>query len=145
MSRQINTVELHTLSHVLMTTITLECGYPSSSLRERIYAIPEIGYGILLYTGSSDSEGTLGGIVEVGRKIDRYLLAALEKAKLCSHDPVCAQHLPENTYEKRFLHGAACHACLLVSETSCEMGNDFLDRLLLVPTVENQGAEFFRE
>ena len=117
---------LHTLSHVLMTTITLECGYPSSSLRERIYAIPEIGYGILLYTGSSDSEGTLGGIVEVGRKIDRYLLSALEKAKLCSHDPVCAQHLPENTYEKRFLHGAACHACLLVSETSCEMGNDFL-------------------
>lgn len=141
----ISYIFLHTLSHVLMTTITLECGYPSSSLRERIYAIPEIGYGILLYTGSSDSEGTLGGIVEIGRKIDRYLLSALEKAKLCSHDPVCAQHVPANTYEKRFLHGAACHACLLVSETSCEMGNDFLDRSLLVPTVEIQGCAFFRE
>lgn len=134
---------LHSLAHVLMTTITLECGYPSSSLRERIYAIPDVGYGVLLYTGSSDSEGTLGGIVEVGRKIDRYLFSALEKAKLCSHDPVCAQHEPENVNERRFLHGAACHACLLVSETSCEMGNDFLDRALLIPTVETQGMEFF--
>ena len=134
---------LHSLSHLLMTTIALECGYPSSSLRERVYAIPEIGYGILIYTGSSDSEGTLGGIVEVGRNIDRYLFLALEKARLCSHDPVCSQHKPKDTNERRFLHGSACHACMLVSETSCEMGNDFLDRALLIPTIETQGAEFF--
>ncbi len=134
---------LHSLSHLLITAVSLGCGYPASSIRERIYALRGAGYGILLYTASSDAEGTLGGLVEVGRRIGQYLDEALEAGRLCANDPVCAQHEPADRHEKRFLHGAACHGCLLISETSCEMRNDFLDRALVVPTVGGFGAEFF--
>src|SRR3954471_8576856 len=85
----------------------------------------------------------VGGRVEAGRQIARHLRAALEMARLCSNDPVCAQHDPPGPHEGRFLHGAACHGCLLVAETSCEQQNDFLDRALAVPTVDDLGAEFF--
>jgi hypothetical protein len=134
---------LHSLSHLLITAVALECGYPASSIRERVYALDE-GYGILLYTGSPDAEGTLGGLIETGRRIDRHVEAALELGRLCSNDPVCTQHDPQNPHECRFLHGAACHGCLLIAETSCEQHNDFLDRTLVVSTVESMGAEFFR-
>ncbi len=137
---------LHSLSHMLITTISLECGYPASSIRERIYAFDDVGYGILLYTGSSDSEGTLGGLVQEGRRIHEHMRLALSQAELCSNDPVCSQHQPDNLHERRFLHGAACHGCLLIAETSCEQQNDYLDRALVVPTVgsDNHGVEFFR-
>ncbi|MCB9385174.1 MAG: DUF1998 domain-containing protein [Bryobacterales bacterium] len=138
-------VLLHTLSHMLLTAVSLRCGYPASSIRERVYAIPEIGYGILLYTGSSDAEGTLGGLVDAGRNIHEALRDALENTQLCSNDPVCAQHEPGNPHERRYLHGAACHGCLLIAETSCEQQNDFLDRALVVRTVTEEGAEFFGE
>jgi hypothetical protein len=134
---------LHSLSHMLMTSVALECGYAATSIRERIYALPDTGYGILLYTGTTDAEGTLGGLVQVGRSIDVHLAAALERGRLCSHDPVCAYHQPANPHEERFLHGAACHACVLVSETSCEQRNELLDRALVVPTVESAAAAFF--
>jgi len=135
-------VFLHSLSHLLITSVSLECGYPASSIRERIYA-NDSGYGILLYTGSSDSEGTMGGLVEVGRRFEKHLAAALEIGKLCANDPVCAQHDPSNIHEGRFLHGAACHGCLLIAETACEQRNEFLDRALVIPTIVNHGAEFF--
>jgi hypothetical protein len=135
-------VMLHSLSHLLITAVALECGYPASSIRERVYA-GDSGYGILLYTGSPDAEGTLGGLVETGRHVGRHLRAALELGLLCSNDPVCAHHAPANTLERRFLSGAACHGCLLIAETSCEQFNAFLDRALVVPTVEDQGAAFF--
>lgn len=135
---------LHSFSHLLITAVSLECGYPASSIRERIYAIPEAGYGILLFTATSDAEGTLGGLVQVGRRIHEHVRNALELGELCSNDPVCAQHDPANPHERRFLHGAACHGCLLISETSCEHHNDFLDRALVVPTLDNLGIEFFR-
>jgi hypothetical protein len=133
---------LHSLSHLLISAVSLECGYPASSIRERIYS-GDSGHGILLYTGSPDSEGTMGGLVEAGRQIARHMKAAIDLARLCSNDPVCAQHIPDNTHEVRFLHGAACHGCLLISETCCEQQNDFLDRSLVVPTVDQLGAEFF--
>ncbi|MBI1325735.1 DUF1998 domain-containing protein [bacterium] len=135
---------LHSLSHLLVTAVSLECGYPASSIRERIYA-GEYGYGILLYTGSPDAEGTMGGLIQTGRQIARHLKAAIDLGRLCSNDPVCAQHAPENQHECRFLHGAACHGCLLIAETSCEQHNDFLDRALVISTVDNIGAEFFTE
>lgn len=69
--------------------------------------------------------------------------AALDLGSLCSNDPVCAQHDPSSGHESRFLHGSACHGCLLISETCCEQQNDFLDRALVVPTVQHLGAEFF--
>lgn len=137
-------IMLHSLSHLLITAIALECGYPASSIRERIYA-GEGGFGILLYTGSPDAEGTLGGLVEVGRRIHLHLQTALDLGKLCSNDPVCGQHDPQNLLERRFLQGAACHGCLLIAETSCEQVNDFLDRALVVPTIGGGGAAFFAE
>ncbi len=136
---------LHSLSHLLITAVSLECGYTSSAIRERIYISKDTGYGILLHTGTSGSEGTLGGLVEVGRNIEHHLGKALEYGRLCSNDPVCAKHEPDNLQEDRFLHGAACHGCLLIAETSCERRNELLDRSLVVNTVENLGAEFFPE
>lgn len=136
---------MHSFSHLMLTAVALQCGYPASSIRERIYAIPEIGYGVLLYTGTSDSEGTLGGLAQLGRQIHEVVQSALQLGMLCSNDPVCAQHNPANPHEHRFLHGAACHGCLLISETSCEQQNDYLDRSLVVPTVEHLGAELFSE
>lgn len=134
---------LHSLSHLLITAVALECGYSASSLRERIYAGPS-GCGILLHTGSADAEGTLGGLVQVGERLEHHLRAALEMGQLCSNDPICAQHDPHNVHEERFLLGAACHGCLLIAETSCERRNELLDRALVVPTVEGLGAEFFQ-
>src|SRR5207302_3258737 len=92
-------IMLHSLAHMLITAVSLECGYPASSIRERVYALPSAGYGILLYTGSSDSEGTLGGLVEVGRRIHEHTRKALEIGELCSNDPVCAEHQPDNAHE----------------------------------------------
>ena len=135
---------LHSLSHLLITTISLECGYPASSIRERIYALEGVGYGVLLYTGSPDAEGTLGGLVQTGRQIHQYIRKAIEFGQLCSNDPICAGHDPKDPHERRFLHGAACHGCLLISETSCERFNSCLDRNLVVPTLENAGVEFFK-
>jgi hypothetical protein len=137
-------VLLHSLSHLLITAVSLECGYSASSIRERIYA-GDSGYGILLYTATPDAEGTLGGLAMVGRKIEMHLRNALEMGRLCSNDPVCAQHRPDNPQEERFLHGAACHGCLFIAETSCERYNEYLDRELVVPTVMGTGVEFFED
>jgi hypothetical protein len=136
-------VLLHSLAHLLITTVSLECGYSSSSIRERIY-VGEGGHGILLYTGTPDADGTLGGLVQVARRIEHHLASALRFARLCSNDPVCAQHRPDNPQEERFLNGAACHGCLLIAEPSCERRNEYLDRALVVPTVDAVGAEFFQ-
>lgn len=137
-------IMLHSLSHLLLTAVSLECGYSASSIRERIYASQE-GYGVLLYTGTSDSEGTLGGLVEVGRHLELHLRAALSLGQLCSNDPVCAQHDPLDEHIDRHLHGAACHGCLLISETSCERRNELLDRALVVPTVAHPDYAFFEQ
>ena len=135
-------VFLHSLSHLLITAVSLECGYSASSIRERIYA-GSSGFGILLYTGTPDAEGTLGGLVQVGRRLDHHLRGAIRMGRLCSNDPVCANHQPDNRQEERFLNGAACHGCLLIAEPSCERRNEFLDRALVVATVDALGAEFF--
>jgi hypothetical protein len=135
---------LHSLSHLLITAVTLECGHTAASIRERIYAGPD-GNGILLYTGRSDAEGTLGSLVDAARHLEQHMANAIELGRLCSNDPVCAQHEATNPQEERFLVGAACHGCLLIAEPSCERRNEFLDRALVVPTVEGLGAEFFSQ
>lgn len=134
---------LHSLAHLLITSVSLECGYAASAIRERIYADDELGYGILLHTGSTGSEGTLGGLVHIGRKLEHHLTQALALAKLCSNDPICAGHNPANQAEERFLHGAACHGCLLIAETSCEKQNEYLDRALVINTVTEENTAFF--
>ena len=137
-------VMLHTLAHLLIREFALECGYNAASIRERLYATAEGEpmAGILLYTASSDSDGTLGGLADLGKpqNLQRMLEQALQRASICSSDPLCSEHEPERD---RSLHAAACHACSFVSETSCERGNGYLDRTLLVPTYESSDAAFF--
>ncbi|MFE9466640.1 DrmB family protein [Streptomyces virginiae] len=129
-------IALHTLSHLLIRAISLECGYSSASLSERIYAGREGDRrtGILIYTAVPDAEGTLGGLVALAEpeKFSRVVRRALHDAERCSSDPLCADRLPRPPHED-FLHGAACHVCLFVSETTCERGNRFLDRRFIVP------------
>ncbi|MEP7378004.1 MAG: DUF1998 domain-containing protein [Chloroflexota bacterium] len=137
-------VLLHTLSHLLIESLSMRCGYPASSLRERIYVDSQAGrYGILLYTGSPDADGTLGGLVQQARHIDAHVTFAMQMAALCSNDPICAQHEPGESIERRWLHGAACHGCTLIAETSCETHNDYLDRAQVVPVIGVPGASFF--
>ncbi len=137
-------VLLHTLSHLLLQSLAMRCGYPASSIRERVYADTKARrFGILLYTGSPDAEGTLGGLVQQARHIEDHLVQALRTSALCSNDPICAHHVPGGSMESRRLHGAACHGCALVAETSCEMRNDYLDRALVVPVLGCPDAAFF--
>ena len=128
-------IALHTLSHLLIRTIALECGYSAASLSERIYSRSgdDPRSGILISTAVPDAEGTLGGLVSLGepRELTRLFRRALTEARRCSSDPLCAERLPADPAD--FLHGAACHVCLFVSETTCERGNRFLDRRFVVP------------
>ena len=88
-------VLLHSLSHVLIQSLSMRRGYPASSLRERIYADGEAKrYGVLFYTGSPDAEGTLGGLVQQGRHLEDHLTDALRMSALCTNDPICAYHAP---------------------------------------------------
>jgi hypothetical protein len=139
---------LHSLSHLLLTAISLECGYAASAIRERLYCAPADAEtpmaAILLSTGSPGTEGTLGGLVEQGRNLRRHLRRALKLGELCSNDPVCAGHSPRNDPSERFLEGAACHGCLFVAESSCERFNRYLDRSLVVPAMGHAaGLAFF--
>jgi hypothetical protein len=140
---------LHSLSHALITEIALDCGYPASSLKERVYSLspnlvdPPDRCGILIYTATAGAQGTLGGLVGTAPRFAHILRGALARSTICSNDPVCADHEPDNRSGDRATHGAACHGCLLIAETSCEMRNLFLDRNLLVPTMTADGSAFF--
>jgi hypothetical protein len=138
----------HSLAHALITEVAIDCGYPASSIHERIYLSAGFGnvvpaVGILIYTASAGNQGTLGGLVEVSGRFAQVLESALERQRLCSGDPVCADHDPTAAADDRTLHGAACHGCLVIAETSCEARNLFLDRALLVDTVGPSGVGFF--
>jgi hypothetical protein len=139
---------LHTLSHLLIRQLSFECGYTAASLRERIYCnVSNENYimsGILIYTASGDSEGTLGGLVRQGRSdcLPCTFFKALETAKWCSNDPVCIQSHGQG---RESLNLAACHTCTLLPETSCEEFNVFLDRGLVIGTLKNEQAGFFSE
>lgn len=139
---------IHTFAHALMQQFAIECGYNVASLRERIYSkLPdEEGgpmAGLLIYTAAPDSEGTLGGLVALGepKTLARHIDQALERIRLCASDPLCAEHDP--TKDTGTLHWAACHACLFSPETSCEKGNRYLDRALLVPTIKVPDRAYF--
>ncbi len=138
---------LHSLAHLLASAISLECGYAASAIRERIYcSIPGDGLpmaAILLATGTPGTEGTLGGLVEEGRRLRAHLRRAFEMGSLCSNDPVCASHSPQRDPAERWLEGAACHGCLFVAECSCERFNRFLDRALVVPAIGHPSDRAF--
>jgi len=139
---------LHSLSHLLMNAMSLVCGYSAASLSERIYCdhanAPTPMAAVLIMTGTSGAEGTLGGLVEQGRRIQDHLRRAFDMGRLCSNDPVCAAHVPgETDHAERSLEGAACHGCLYVAEPSCERFNRYLDRALVVPTLGRDPALAF--
>jgi hypothetical protein len=138
-------VLLHSLAHALIRQFSLECGYSASAVRERIYSSTDPSRrmaGILLYTASPDSEGSLGGLVDLGnkRRFPELFRGALRSSIRCSSDPLCADHQPD---VHATINGAACHACILASETSCETFNRFLDRNFLIPTIATERLAYF--
>jgi len=139
-------VLLHSFAHALIRQLSIECGYTSASISERIYSRgPDNGNpmaGVLIYTSAPDSEGTLGGLCSLGEpdKLGRHIKRALEKVRLCSSDPLCSEHEIGGGDK---LHGASCHACSFLPETSCERGNKYLDRAALTPTFERSDVAFF--
>ena len=139
---------IHSFSHMLINALAIECGYSAASLKERIYASDsangnEAMAGVLIYTAANDSEGTLGGLIEQGRRdrLNDIIENALRTASLCSSDPLCIHHEPGTNIDP--LNGAVCHACLLLPETSCSHGNRFLDRATLVETLIGSKYAFF--
>lgn len=139
----------HSFAHALMTEIALDCGYPASALNERIYTLPRLNpadpirCGVLIYTATAGIQGTLGGLVEIASRFQHVLRSALAHLYVCSGDPICADHDPTTRTDDRALHGAACHGCLLIAETSCEARNVHLDRALLIDTMAARGTGFF--
>lgn len=141
-------VLLHAFAHVMIREFSLACGYSGPSIRERIYSGTgeEPMAGVLFYTAASDSDGTLGGLVDLGvrENLEPLLVEGLSQAQWCSADPICCEYDPTSHKEGMpELHLAACHACSYISETSCENGNRYLDRAFLVPTLENNVCAFF--
>ncbi|MFF5253709.1 DrmB family protein [Streptomyces leeuwenhoekii] len=134
-------VLLHTLAHVLITEWSLEAGYPAASLRERLYAGDDMA-GVLIYTATTDSAGSLGGLVAQGEPevLDRTVRSALRRAEWCSSDPLCMEAEAAGSTGTNL---AACHACVMLPETSCEHNNILLDRALLVGTPDEPDLGFF--
>lgn len=139
-------VLLHTISHLLIRQLSVECGYSGASIKERIYSTyPNSNHqmaGILLYTSSSDSDGSLGGLVRnaLPDTFERIFRNLLEEASWCSSDPICSESKAQG-YDS--LNYAACHACALLPETSCEMRNCLLDRCAVVGSFLDRSKGYF--
>ncbi len=138
---------IHTLSHLLMRALILDCGYSSAALREMLYVRPATDtsapmHGFLIYTAAADSEGSLGGLVRQGQpdRLGSLLSDAIETARWCSNDPLCLESKAQGTNS---LNLASCHSCALVPETACEMFNCFLDRAVVVGTQDHPQLGFF--
>lgn len=138
---------IHTFAHLLINQLTFECGYSSASLRERLYASlpPRAMAGVLIYTAAGDAEGTMGGLVRMGRPehLTRAVTQALEGATWCSADPVCMEVGSTSGQGPDSCNLAACHNCALVPETACEQFNRFLDRGLVVGSIEDESLGYF--
>jgi hypothetical protein len=141
-------VALHTLAHVLMKQLSIDCGYGSAALRERLYCDETIDgesmNGLLIYTASGDSEGSMGGLVRQGMplRLEATLRRALLESAWCAADPVCIESGGQGSDNTNL---AACHGCALLPETSCEEGNRLLDRAALIGVPEDPTLGFFRE
>ena len=133
-------IMLHSLSHALILQWALECGYPAASLRERLYISDEMA-GILVYTASTDSAGSLGGLVAMAESdlLAASLRSAVTRVSWCSYDPLCVE---ADAAGVDSLNLAACHACMLLPEVSCEEQNSLLDRAMLIGTPENPALGF---
>lgn len=142
-------VLLHTFAHLLINRLTFECGYTSASLRERIYVSASETTpmaGILIYTAAGDSDGTMGGLVRMGKPgyFEPIVRRAIESAEWCSADPVCRELGAKSGQGPDSCNLAACHSCALLPETSCEEFNRFLDRSMVVDGPDGTGVGFFK-
>ena len=137
-------VVLDTLAHLMIREMAFECGYPAASLRERLYfSDGDAGMaGVLVYLAAGEPGGSLGGIAQLSEpeRFLRLLIRCVEAAEWCALDPVCGEH--EGRGEPP-LNRAACHACCLLPETSCEYGNLLLDRSLVASGQEAGACGFF--
>jgi len=128
----------HSMSHMLMEQISLEAGYPSTSLSERIYALSMPAstkiskIGVLIYAAGSGSQGTLGGLLQQANRIGGLVQRGLERIAICGNDPICSTAPTPIANDDFSGFGAACHGCLFSAETSCEKRNMLLDRLSLI-------------
>jgi len=141
-------VAMHTFAHLLIKKLCFDCGYGSSSLREKLYFSdnPESRMnGILIYTSSGDSEGSLGGLVRQGKKVNLgpLIKSAIAEAEWCSADPVCSDIGKDNGQGPDNVNGAACHNCCILPETSCEEFNMLLDRTTVVGSLDHKEIGFF--
>lgn len=120
---------VHTLAHALIARLSLDSGYSSSALRERLYVGPDMA-GLLIYTSTPDADGTMGGLSRQARpaRMEQLVLQALADHELCSADPLCSEGVARSGSNGNH---AACHNCVFLPETSCEAWNGFLDRSLL--------------
>jgi hypothetical protein len=132
---------LHSFAHAILNELSLDAGYPAASLRERLYTSPGAA-GILIYTASADSAGSLGGLAAQADPdiFEAVMLSALRRARWCSADPVCVESRAGGVGG---LNLATCHACLLLPETSCERFNSVLDRAVLIGLPEEPDVGFF--
>lgn len=134
------------IKYILINQLSFECGYGSSYIRERIYCEMDDNkfnmVGVLIYTASGDSEGSLGGLVRQGEKgrIEDTIISALKNALWCTSDPVCIQSLGQGTDSCNL---AACHNCAVLPETCCENGNRLLDRGVLIGTISEPEIGYF--
>ena len=139
---------VHTFAHLLINQLTFECGYSTAALRERLYVsdAPEASMaGVLIYTAAGDAEGTMGGLVRMGKPgyLEPAIIAALRSAMWCSADPVCMEIGTESGQGPDSCNLAACHNCCLVPETACEEFNRFLDRAVVVGDIDDREMGFF--
>lgn len=142
-------VLLHTLAHLIMNRLTFECGYSSAALRERLYVSSNPNSpmaGILIYTADGDAEGTMGGLVRMGKPgyIEPIIQRALQNAVWCSSDPVCMEIGGNSGQGPDSCNLAACHNCALVPETACEHFNRFLDRAVVISGMGNSEMGYFK-
>ena len=139
---------IHTFAHVLINQFCYICGYGSASLRERIYCDTEFEKpndpmnGVLIYTSSGDSEGSLGGLVRQGKPdfLEEVVIEAIESSQWCSSDPICIDSKGQGPNS---INLAACHNCSLLPETSCEEQNKLLDRAMLIGTDNDPDSGYF--
>ncbi len=138
---------LHTLAHLVIRELTMQCGYSAASLKEKVYSSGNSDKpmcGFLIYTAAADSDGSLGGLARQGvtEKMRNILLELLENATWCSNDPICIDSKGQGYAS---LNYAGCHACSLLPETSCESANVLLDRAAVIGTSDDVKQGYFYE
>lgn len=123
-------VLIHTFSHLIIKELEFLCGYPSTSLQERLYVEEDKMTGVLIYT-ISGAEGSYGGLTSLckSEKLDKIIKSAIIRAKDCASDPICYHSTGQGVGN---LNLSACYSCSLLPETSCEQFNCFLDRRILI-------------